>query len=108
MRQDNKPTSHLEVRSSLNKVIRISKSHWDLITLVKHPITKGKESLVKECLQNPDEVRLSQEDKSVHLYYRSWEQYYLCVVAKHLNGEGYIITIYVTDKIKEGEQIWKK
>lgn len=104
----NEFTPYLEVKSKLNKLIRTTKLHWDLITLVKHPIIRGKESLVKECLQNPNEVRLSQEDKSVYLYYSYWEKYNLCVVAKHLNGDGYIITIYVTDKIKEGEQVWKR
>lgn len=104
----NESTFCFEVKSKLNKMVRVTKSHWDLITLVKPPIIRGKESLVKKCLQYPDEVRLSQEDKSVCLYYVRWEQYYLCVVVKHLNGGGYIITIYVTDKIKEGEQTWKK
>ena len=104
----NEFTPYFEVKSKLNKSIRITKSHWDLITLVKHPIIRDKESLVKECLQNPGEVRVSQEDKSVYLYYIRWEKYYLCVVAKHLNEDGYIITIYVTDKIKEGEQVWKR
>lgn len=27
----------------------------------------------------------------------------MCVVAKHLNGDGFIITAYITDKIKEGK-----
>ena len=100
--------SYFEVWSKLNRLIRITKSHWDLITLVKHPIIRGKETVVKKCLQEPNEIRISQDDKSVHLYYRQWGKYYLCVVAKHLNGEGYIITIYVTDKIKEGEKVWRK
>ncbi len=104
----NKLVPYFEVRSKLNKLIRTTKSHWDLITLVKHPIIRGKESLVKKCLQYPEEIRLSQEDKSVYLYYRQWENYYLCVVAKNLNGDGYIITIYITDKIKEGEKVWKR
>jgi hypothetical protein len=34
--------------------------------------------------------------------------YYLCIVARHLNGDGFIITAYITDKIKEGEVVWKK
>lgn len=104
----NKFVPYFEVRSNLNKLIRITKSHWDLITLVKHPIIRGKESLVKKCLQDPEEIRLSQDNKSVYLYYRQWEKHYLCVVTKHLNGDGYIITIYVTDKIKEGEEVWKR
>ena len=104
----NESTFYFEVKSKLNKMIRVTRPHWNLITLVKHPIIRGKESLVKKCLQAPDEIRFSQEDKSVYLYYTCWAQYYLCVVAKHLNGSGYIITIYITDKIKEGEQAWKR
>ena len=104
----NESIPYFEVCSKLNRLIRITKSHWDLITLVKHPIIKGKEILVKGCLQEPREIRLSQDDKSVYLYYKQWGKYYLCVVAKHLNKEGYIITIYATDKIKEGEKVWRK
>jgi hypothetical protein len=92
---------YFQILSKLNKLIRITKSHWDLITLVKHPIIRNKESFVKDCLQNPEEIRLSQDDKTVYLYYSRWDKYYLCVVAKHLNGDGYIITIYITDRIKE-------
>ena len=33
---------------------------------------------------------------------------YLCVVVRHENGQGFIITIYITNKIKEGTQIWQK
>ena len=29
-----------------------------------------------------------------------------CVVAKRLDDEGYIVTVYVTDSIKEGEHVW--
>jgi hypothetical protein len=30
----------------------------------------------------------------------------MCAVAKRLNGEGFLITAYVTDTIKEGEHLW--
>ena len=44
----------------------------------------------------------------VYLYYKHDPPYLLCVVARHLNGEGYIITVYRTDKIKRGELVWTK
>ena len=34
------------------------------------------------------------------------EATHLCVVAKRLDEEGYIVTVYVTDSIKEGEHVW--
>jgi hypothetical protein len=67
----------------------------------------NKEHFVKEILAEPDEVRRSLIDKSVFLYYKKFDRLY-CVVAKHLNDEGFIITAYPTDKIKEGEIVWTK
>jgi hypothetical protein len=32
--------------------------------------------------------------------------YHLCVVAKRLGGQGFVVTCYVTDAIKEGTTIW--
>jgi len=40
------------------------------------------------------------------LFYLPEGDYYLCVVAKRLNAEGFVITAYITDTIKEGEQLW--
>jgi len=98
---------YFEVVSKLGVKIRTTKSHWDLITLIKHPIIQGLESEVKNCLCQPVEIRLSQDSKEVYLYYARWTKYWLCVVARHLNGEGFIVTAYVTDKIKEGDVVWK-
>ncbi len=33
---------------------------------------------------------------------------FLCTVAKHLNDDGFIVTVYTTYKIKRGEVLWKK
>ena len=99
---------YFEVISSFNKKIRTTRSHWELITKIKHPEIEGKEAEVKECLRNPVEVRKSSEDSEVLLHYKKEGSYFLCVVVRHLNGEGFIITAYITDKIKEGEIVWKK
>ncbi len=32
---------------------------------------------------------------------------WLCAVAKRLEGEGFLITAYVTDAVKIGESVWK-
>ena len=69
---------------------------------------KGKESAVKAALENPDELRKSKMDGKTHIYYRKHENHFICVVCKHENGKGYIITAYITDKIKEGGRIWKR
>jgi len=99
---------YFELKSFSGKIIRTTRSHWELITKVKHPEIEGKEPEVKKCLTNPVEIRRSSEDPDVYLYYLPHERYYICVVVRYLNGEGFIITAYITDKIKEGERIWKK
>ncbi|KAF0143980.1 MAG: hypothetical protein FD156_2254 [Nitrospirae bacterium] len=97
-----------EVKTAAGKIIRTTKTHWELISKLKHPEMEGKETEVKSCLSNPLEIRKSSEDTEVYLYYSPYMQYYICVVAKHLNGDGFIITAYITDKIKEGETVWKR
>jgi len=47
-------------------------------------------------------------DSSVYIYYRRFGEYFICVVAKYLNGDGFIITSYKTDRIKRGEVVWKR
>lgn len=99
---------YFEVKSLLGKIIRTTHSHWELITKLKHPEIEDKETEVQKCLSEPVEIRRSSEDPDVYLYYSPYSNYFICVVARHLNGEGFIITAYVTDKIKEGETVWKR
>ena len=65
---------------------------------------RGKEDLVKKPLVDPNCIRRSKKDSNVFLYYKKLNGEYSCVVAKHLNGEGFIITMYITDRIKAGEE----
>ena len=99
---------YFDVMSKLNKRIYVTKSRWDLIIKTKHLEIEGKEKEVKETLINPDEIRLSKKDASVYLYYKNYEKLALSVVIKNKNGEGFIITAYYTDRIKEGKQIYKR
>ena len=68
---------------------------------------KNKETVVKNTLKNPDEIRQSKIDKEIFLYYKKLDKLY-CVVAKHIYSGGFLITAYPTDKIKEGDLIWKR
>jgi len=33
---------------------------------------------------------------------------WICAVTKKLNGDGFLITTYPTDRIKEGKRIWHR
>jgi len=98
-----------EVVSPLGMTIRTTDEYWGFITEFKHPIIRKYEEEVKETLKTPDEVRASRKDPKVFLFYRQYkklENRYICVLVKQLNGEGFIVTAYLADKIKRGNVIW--
>lgn len=100
---------YFSVQTPKGIIIRTTKSYWVRITTVKHPSIVKYEKQVKDALQDPDEVRKSQQDERVHLYYKHIGKLHICVVADHIQEtEGYVITAYLTDRIKEGEQIYVK
>ena len=99
---------YFQIISKLDKNISTTRGYWNIIVNIKHPSVKGKEKEVKETLQNPDFIRRNITDKKVYLFYKKCGESYLCVVVRHLNGKGFIITVYTTDKMKEGKEIWQK
>ncbi|MBD3155622.1 MAG: DUF4258 domain-containing protein [Candidatus Aenigmarchaeota archaeon] len=99
---------YFEITCKLGKIVRTTKEYWTFIINAKHPSMKGRKKNVMNTLKDPDEIRKSKRDPKVYLYYREIKKKYICVVCKHLNGEGYIITTYLTSRIMEGESIWKK
>ena len=66
---------------------------------------RDREELVKQTLTSPEHVRRSRKDPNVYLYYRGNESRFCCVVAKHLNSDGFVVTTYLTDGIKAGEVV---
>ena len=108
---DDAPISDLlfEVLTPLGFRVRVTRAYWELITTVKHPVMAGREADIHEALRNPDEIRLSRSDPKVYLFYGPKRGgRWACAVAKRLDGDGFLITAYPTDTIKEGERIWPK
>lgn len=96
-----------EVRTPIGFRVRVTRVHWELIETVKHPAMTGRETDVKEALVHPDEVRQSRSDPDVYLFYKTERiGRWVCAVSKKLEEEGFLITAYPTDAIKEGVQIW--
>ncbi len=73
----------------------------------RHPEINGMLKEIEETLREPDLIKTSNYDKKVWLYYKFYEKTkgYLSVVVKIYNGEGLLLTSYITDRIKEGETI---
>lgn len=98
-----------EVATPLGFSVRVTHNYWELIVTFKHPVMRGREADTQNTLREPDEIRRSRNDPNVHLFYRRERpKRWICAVAKRLDGEGFLITTFPTDAIKEGERIWNK
>lgn len=97
-----------EIKTPLSITIRTTEDYWEYLTTIKHRNMRGKENNVINTLDDPDFIRKSKIDEQVFLYYKKIENYLYCVVVRHENGTGFLITAYVTNKAKEGEIIWTK
>lgn len=105
------PTSQLlfEVLTPLDFAVRVTKSYWQIITTIKHSVMARREADVRATLRQPDTIRQSRSDGTVYLFHKTERVgRWLCAVAKRLNGNGFLVTTYVTDAIKEGIQVWPK
>ncbi len=98
-----------EVLTPLGFRVRVTRSYWELIVTIKYPIMAGREHDVRDTLQNPSEIRQSKGDSDVYLFYKTERMgRWVCAVSKRLDGEGFLITAYPTDAIKEGGLVWPK
>jgi hypothetical protein len=99
---------HLSANSKLGRTIRVTQAYWDYIVSVKHSEVVGLEAEVLQALSSPSEVRRSKKDPFVYLYYRPIGNKFICVVTKHLNGEGFIVTVYLTRRVGStaSERVW--
>lgn len=106
---DNGAILIFEVLTPLGFTVRVTEAYWQFIVSVKHPVMAGREADVQSTLATPEEIRLSRHDPHVHLFYRrDSANRWICAVAKRLDGDGFLITAYRTDAIKEGTRIWPK
>ena len=81
------------------------------IVLSKHPEVSQFIDRVVTTLRDPDVVRQSKLTKRSRLYYRFFEDIlrgkFLVVVVKCVDLD-FVSTVYITNKVKEGEVLWRK
>ena len=98
-----------EAKTPLGFKVRVTQAYWQIIVTIKHPVMAGREAFVKDTLENPDEIRQSKADERVFLFYKTERPMrWVCVVSRKMDGEGFVITTYPTDAIKEGVRIWPR
>jgi len=69
------------------------------------------EGAIEETVLQPDRVVRSFSDPQARLYYRFYSRTmvggkYLCVVVKTLDADAFVLTAYLTDRIKQGVPLW--
>lgn len=87
--------------------VRTTPDYWQKIT-EKHPDMADKLDSIRQALAAPIEVRQSNRDANILLFYGSKEVHWPVAVVRRLNGDGFLITAYRTDAIKEGAKIWPR
>ena len=80
--------------------IHLSKERWAHVQ--KHLGMSNAIEHIKETLRYPDAITKFEYDPQIRFYYRYYKERkeYLFVSVKYLNGEGFIVTSFYTDKVK--------
>ena len=88
--------------------IELTPERWFHV-LAEHQELEAFDHLIPETLQAPDDVVRSIYDPKVGLYYKwfpsLWHGKYFVVVVQ-FNRHHFILTAYITDKIKGGVRLW--
>lgn len=73
----------------------------------------GVEEKIEQVLKEPERVVESLSDQDARLYYRFYfgtpvGGKFLCVVVKTGDREAFVLTAYLTDRVKTGRQLWPR
>lgn len=82
-----------------------------LAHILEHPEMEEMEPAMAQTLSEPENVVRSVSDEQVRLYYRAYSDTpvgakLLCVVVKVQEQDAFVLTAYLTDRLKRGEVIW--
>jgi hypothetical protein len=86
-------------------------THERLGHILEHPEMKAMGEEIGRVLLQPQLVRRSRSDEAVRLYYEFYAQTivggkWLCVVVKYAENDAFVVTAYLTDKPRAGEDLW--
>ncbi|GIW55960.1 MAG: hypothetical protein KatS3mg082_2364 [Nitrospiraceae bacterium] len=89
--------------------IRLTDERLDHIR--EHPEMQGLEDAIAETLLHPEWVVQSLSDPQSKLYYRFYlctrvGDKFLCVVVGIKGEDAFVLTAYLTDKVKRGVKLW--
>ncbi len=84
-----------------------------LAHILEHPEMKGLEGAIEETLLHPERVVESFSDPQARVYYRFYlgtlvGDKFVCVIVKVMGGDAFVLTAYLTDRVKKGVLLWPK
>jgi hypothetical protein len=102
---------YFKIRDVFGAEVILTEFAWQDIQF-KHPEVRGLEEKVGRTIREPEVVVRSVYDERVVLCYSFFEEIlggkYLVVVVKTIaKGKKYVSTVYITDRRKGGEIVWK-
>jgi len=79
--------------------------------VLEHTEMQNLAAEIEWVLRQPQFVRRSRADEAVKLFYEFYAQTivggkWLCVVVKYAENDAFVVTAYLTDKPKAGEDLW--
>jgi hypothetical protein len=82
-----------------------------LVHILEHPEMQGMEGAIEETVARPERVVQSFSDPQARLYHRHYigtrvGDKFLCVVFKVRGANAFVLTAYLTDRIKQGVLRW--
>jgi hypothetical protein len=90
---------------------RVRLTEERLAHILEHPEMAGMGAELERALRQPDLVRRSRSDSDIRLFYGFCAQTivggkWLCVVVEYAENDAFVVTGYLTDKPKAGEDLW--
>ena len=96
-------------KDKFGNIIRLTDDQWNHI-IKEHPEVEPYKNRLPDVLIKPDLVKRSKRDRDTFLYYHYYEDVYqgkyLLIVAR--TRDWLLLTCYITDRVKEGDVVWKK
>ncbi|MFI5175720.1 MAG: hypothetical protein ACHQKY_12730 [Terriglobia bacterium] len=82
-----------------------------LAHILEHPEMAELEGAIEETCRHPQSVVQSISDSEARMYYRYYMgtrvgDKFLCVVVKISKEDAFVLTAYLTDRMRKGEILW--
>ncbi len=93
-----------EVKDKTGRKLRMTDFNWNHI-LKRHPEMASSQDKITETLEKPDKITDSLEDEDVKYYHKHYKNLpspykFIRIVAKYLNGDGFIISSHFVKNIQ--------